>query len=99
MVLASISSAPSLMRVGMPVSLLMLIQKPSVSMRPPLGVVSATRMLDQRVDIDEHHRRMCTWSGKWMGSKTSMTVRRTIHIGSVLPREVASRLSVPTSCR
>lgn len=90
---------PSSMRVGIPVSPLMWIQKPSVSMSAPASPSIWTRMFVQRVDSAEHQRRRCTRSGHTAGRTTSMTVRRTIHSGWLSAASTASRLSRPASCR
>ena len=87
------------MRVGMPDSLLTLIQKPSVSISPPASSVTCTRMFVHRVDSPEHQRRSRTVDGQAIGWMTSMMVRRTIHHGSVSMKNVACRFSHAMSCR
>ena len=63
------------MSEGVNVSLFMLIQNPSKSIRPPLEPSSRTRMLHHRNEIPEHQRRKVMSFGQSRGSTTSMTVR------------------------
>ena len=89
----------SLIRVGMPDSALMLIQKPSVSISAPLLPSKRTRMFAHLVEKPEHQRVIVNSSGQIAGRTTSTTVRRTIQSGWVSMAPAASMLSLPMSCR
>ena len=94
---ANFSTRVSETRVGVRVSLLMAIQKPSVSMRPPSLPTRSTRIVHQRVERAEHHRLKLMSLPNSIGEITSMTVRFTIQYGCASASPASTRFSAPTS--
>ncbi len=85
------------MRAGPCVSRLMLIQKASDSINPPLRPSIRTRISHQRFDVPEHQRRSRSISGYSIGRIRSTIVRRTIHSGCVSSWPISRSWSWPTS--